>query len=512
MKKNKIKPKINKYPEGGFFNENPTGQFIGNMAKTYVDTPLSMLGLSNVIKDDAYKGNSSDKFIKYGNIAGKVGQAALPFALQAVGVPAPVTKAGLSVLGQFNPQNSQPQEQVYKNQGMMFTNGGVNITPNAEVEKQENSISPNGEFTQYNGPTHEAGGIKTNLEQGEIIFSDRLKPKGSTKTFAELNKKFNSSKEDKLIEDKKSNNLQKVTAQLMKEAKLRQSKSLFEEQEALKQSKVDNYAKKLGMSGNFKYGGINKYPDGGEMLPSMFEEDPSIGYKELLGQQEYQNLMGQAGQTSHWDVQGQGENPYYNSGNSGINPAYGQIAKQLGLGLAQNAGNIYDLKRSMNVDKETYNRVTPELLDSSAALRYNDMQGRLASENIKNASVGNSSTYLQNRKDLAINQMMANSNIRQQYQNQNANISNQAKYYNAGAGDRETIANMQNQAQARNLKGAAISNIGQNIMGQTRDYNAQKSNDTYNKQMSDRDKQYLQTIASRYPEIMKDPELAKLYK
>ena len=78
-------------------------------------------------------------------------------------------------------QQGQMRQQAFNNQGQMYAamggmkypNGGMQFA-NSEVEKQENSITPNGEFTQYNGPSHANGGIKTNLEPGEIIFSDKL--------------------------------------------------------------------------------------------------------------------------------------------------------------------------------------------------------------------------------------------------------------------------------------------------------------------------------------------------
>jgi len=109
------------------------------------------------------------------------------------------------------------------------------------------------------------------------------------------------------------------------------------------------------------------------------------------------------------------------------------------------------------------------------------------------------------------NQMLTNNRIRQDYANQNAGIKNQAAYYNAGIGDRETIANLANQAQSRNLKSSAYTNIGQNIMGQYRDVQAQKANEKYNQSMANSQDEYLKIILAKYPEIGKDPELAKMY-
>jgi len=542
------KQKLNKYPNGG----QNVADFLGNWVKAGADSTLGAFGMSNIIQDDAYKGNSAKGFVKASNVMGNVAKTALPFALQAVGVPAAATTAGLGILDNFNPEANNQNNNTMVNKinplrSSMFANGGMNSMPNAEVEKEENTIAPNGEFTQYNGPSHEQGGIKTTLDNGEIVFSDRLKPKGSKKTFAELNKPFNTNKEDELLEDKKVSNLKRITADLMKQAKLKQSANLYKEQESLKEAKLSNYAKRLGISSN-KFGGGGQY----DFLPEMPEEDLSKDFEESMGRRQYSKLMARAGQTSHWDLPGQynflqempeedpsqdfqeslgkrqyadlmsragqtshwdlpGQNNQETSSN-GINPIYLNAAKQLGLGLAQNAGNIYNLKRSNTVDTETYNRVNPTLLDANPALQYNDMQGRMAGENIRNSSNGNSSTYIQNRKDLAINQMMANANIRMNYDNQNAGIRNNAQMYNAQVGDRETIANLQNKAQARNLKGDAISSIGQNIMGQYKDSLLTKENTNYNNQMGKSQSDYLKILMARYPEILKDKELSGLFK
>jgi len=155
---------------------------------------------------------------------------------------------------------------------------------------------------------------------------------------------------------------------------------------------------------------------------------------------------------------------------NGGSPNWAGIATQVGLGLANNVGNIYDLSRANKTETTTYNRMTPKQLDPTAALRYNDAQSRAYNEQLRNSSNGNSSTYIQNRKDGAINQMYANDQIRQQYANQNAQINNRAGEFNTGIGNQEIVANEQNRAASRNMKSNAYANIGQNIMGQYGDY------------------------------------------
>jgi len=152
----------------------------------------------------------------------------------------------------------------------MYPNGGINMQPNAEVEKQENTLNPDGSTTQFDGPSHEQGGIPTNLEKGTMIFSDKLKHNG--KTFAQLNKTNMTHKEDKILDDKKASAMSKLTANLMKQAKNKSSEELFEKQESLKQEKIENYIKRMGGIQKYSNGGIN-----GETINNNSIVTPSIG-------------------------------------------------------------------------------------------------------------------------------------------------------------------------------------------------------------------------------------------
>lgn len=421
----------------------------------------------------------------------------------------------------YNQTIEDQQNQMYARKGGMMKCADGGMLPNAELESQENTLNPDGSTNQYNGPSHEAGGIPTKLDPGTLIFSDKLKLPGTKKTFASLNKENMTSKEDKILSDKKADSTARITAELMKQAKNKKSIALFQEQENLKQSKLDNYTKRLG--------GVQKYFGGGFVPPT---EDDTYGmeapqYTSSNGTNYYasQNNSGINSNELAIEASRQGIYDFENSNRGGSNmttydnspsptnsntgnrdySSYINAGAQIGSFAASNIGNFYDLKRAKKVDKESYNRVTPAYLDPSAALSYNNTAFRKGAADVRNAAVGNSATYIQNRKDLAINQMLANARIRSDYDNRNNEIGNQAKYYNAGIGDKETIANMMNQAQARNIKSSAYSNLGYNagqaITGSVKDYNMQQ-----------RDKEYLRILAAKYPEIMKDPELSKYYK
>lgn len=591
MKKNK--KGIPCYPDGGQFKD-----FMGNYGKAGVDSSLSLLGLTNVIPDSAYKGNSAKGFTNFTGAMGKVGQIATPLALQAAGVPAPVTMAGMQGLSMMNPQapvQELPQTNIpMQNQynpldpyqvatgGYRFPHGGQIGVPNVELELQENTLNPDGSTHQFDGPSHQQGGIPAKLDPTTLVFSDRLKKNG--KTYAELNKPNMTKKEDKILDNNKSNRLQKLTAELMKEAKNKKSLALFQEQEQMKAAKMAKYASRIGytptgssqvklsnkqvldMADNFDLANFDKlskydqervakamtYPYGGQipkawgglqvpytahnkndlpimlnpyaaayannsiamkgMTPSIDNESQPLDLSSNLATQGLGTPMQTTGKTGNFpvnwsatdttpqvDIQGKG----FDWGSLPWDQI-GQGAMQVGLGLAANAGNLQALKYSKDYDKQSFERVSPDYLDPSAAIRENSQNFRNASEQIKDASMGNSATYIQNRRALANDRMMRDNAIRKEFGNINANISNNAKMFNANQQVNESNANLANKARMQDMRTKAIGDIGHNIY-------SQGSNLIKDKRMADTQKQYLSVIASKYPEILKDPELRKIF-
>lgn len=231
------------------------GQFYG-LAKGASDTGRSMIGKDEEGLAHSAAEQSVDNFMNptHAQITsdiskGQYGEAALSAVFNkgigsAIGAIAPNTKFGKKMTAYGRGEKIFPM-------GGNFQEGG-----NAQLERQENTLNPDGSTTQFNLPSHEGQSPQegTVLDPGTLIFSDRLKPRGSKLTFAELNKSNNTDKEDKILE--KGNRLAKLTAQLMKDAKNKQSLKLFEAQEILKQSKISNYTKKLG-------GKMGMHPDGG---------------------------------------------------------------------------------------------------------------------------------------------------------------------------------------------------------------------------------------------------------
>lgn len=284
------------YGLGGFIKD--TGEFLGNYGKGIADVGLSTFGADNVIKDSDYHGTGAKAMKTGANIVGGITKAAAPIVAGAFLGPAGsmAVSALQQGVGQFNPEdNSQTNQQqkigaitdsvagmagqVYgmgkgmktpskstlntsgientlnQGKGFNFACGGMKYPndgimpeiPNAEVEKEEFMQYPNGQTDQVNGPSHENGGVPVNIPNGTRIFSDRLKT-DNKKTFAKEAEKYHNTKYEKILKNPNATSIEKKTAQLMLDKNNRNLDLLFNKQEELKQSKLNNYATRLGIT------------------------------------------------------------------------------------------------------------------------------------------------------------------------------------------------------------------------------------------------------------------------
>lgn len=286
MKKNKKIPNTPKYKFGGFPK---LEKGLKDYGLGLADQSLGMLGASNVIKDSQYSDTGFGNFMKKGSaITGEIGKVALPIAANIIAPGSgKFVSMGQQAIGQFNPQdpsqydeqgnpinpNMQTAKQAIGMAGqiggmagmafgkyggqMKYAMGGMNKYPgggmgegNGQVELDENSIAPNGQFTQFNEPSHDAQNSNqpnASLAPGEKIFSAKLKPMGSKKSFADLNKSNNTNREDKLFSKGNLDPKSEVSLKLTMMAKMKNSDVLFNMQEQLKKDKVAAYAKKMGV-------------------------------------------------------------------------------------------------------------------------------------------------------------------------------------------------------------------------------------------------------------------------
>jgi hypothetical protein len=190
---------------------------------------------------------------------------------------------------------------------MKFAMGGMNKYPgggmgegNGQVELDENSVAPNGQFTQFNEPSHDVQNPNqpnASFDPGEKIFSAKLKI--GNKTIADLNKANNTNREDKLLKDSTLGKTSALSLQLTKMAKMKNSDVLFAMQEQLKKDKVAAYAKKMGVE-----------------IPSM--DNQQMSPQGMPGQpQGKMPIVRHGGMFAMGGVQ----LPYYNTDNAG-NPIY----------------------------------------------------------------------------------------------------------------------------------------------------------------------------------------------
>lgn len=282
-------------------------------------------------------------------------------------------------------QNNPDYEFVpYTKEQHKYAMGGnvPNGMGNAQLELEENTLNPDGSTTQFNLPPHsqQSSNEGTQLDPGTLVFSDRLKM--GKKTYAQLNKANNTSKEDAILASK-ANGVSKLTAELMKKAKNKNSLALFEAQEKHKYDKVSKYAKRVGLDPiEFAYGGVKKYAFGDQVPPDYTPSQLPNGVMGAGYQPNaYNDAMRAAGYvpmpkpsnsnsqpldlSTNMLTQGMGpsinptatpntpqsqyagivppnvNNGSYNfpineGGGSGVD--WGNVATQAGLGIAQNAG------------------------------------------------------------------------------------------------------------------------------------------------------------------------------
>jgi len=276
------------YANGGFFDG------VANYGRSMADIGLSTLGLSNVVPDDAYTGNSANTFRNISGVVGGITSKALPMAASLVGGPmaSMAVGAGQQLLGGINNQINQPQfgkggtQDFYNNWSkdrfvnpaapIVYPMGGVHPgLANAEIEKQEVVRYPNGGTEQADGPSHDNGGVPVNLPGGTEIFSDRLKA-STGKTFAKEAEKFKNNKWDKILEDENNHDpLRTKTANMMKDKNNKQLDKLFAEQESQKQVKASKAFNRFMA----KHGGrMPMFWDGGVQSEKDFYNQANKGY------------------------------------------------------------------------------------------------------------------------------------------------------------------------------------------------------------------------------------------
>ena len=117
-----------------------------------------------------------------------------------------------------------------------FAKGGTIGNPKVEVEGQEVAELPNGQVGEFQGPSHEDGGIKMNLPEGTDIYSKRIKVEGKTMAERKLARERKIESLMKLIE---KNPLDKTLKQTLK--KVQENNDFLDEKDMLIQNTLHSY-------------------------------------------------------------------------------------------------------------------------------------------------------------------------------------------------------------------------------------------------------------------------------
>jgi hypothetical protein len=131
---------------------------------------------------------------------------------------------------------------------------------NVEIEGGEFIQLPDFNTEHAEGPSHDNGGIKTNLPEGTRVYSDHLKPEGSKKTFAQLAKKHDISSFQKTLDDPFKKQVDKDTATIMLRRNQQKLDELFNQQQSMNGNS----------NGEMRDGGINN--PGFRALPKAVQD------------------------------------------------------------------------------------------------------------------------------------------------------------------------------------------------------------------------------------------------
>ena len=111
-----------------------------------------------------------------------------------------------------------------------YASNGAN---DVEIEGGEFIQLPNFQTEMATGPSHENGGIPTNLPDQTKVYSNSLKPEGSKKTFAQLAKNYDITSYKKTMDNPFAKQVDKDTAGIMMQRNQRILDDLFKDQQAL---------------------------------------------------------------------------------------------------------------------------------------------------------------------------------------------------------------------------------------------------------------------------------------
>lgn len=269
---------------------------------------------------------------------------------------------------------TQYQNLIMAEDGAEIRRGTSPDITDVEVEGGEFLQLPDLSTQHVYGPSHEKGGVHTNLPEGTRVFSDHLKPIGSKKTYAQLAKKYDTEKYRKTLENPFANDIDRRTAKLLFEKNESILNELFEDQQkqngnsdgtdqAEENMGMPQYTENPQMMGKFgldlrkgeKLSFTNPFVYGGQYIGgnANFQQggEYDLGYEDIM---------------NTYDVY----NPYnaYNSFNE-----YAPLAPEYGGGPEEVAANSMYQDGGMFPEDSTFYGATPG--DTSVLTLGTDVEG-----------------------------------------------------------------------------------------------------------------------------------------
>ena len=132
----------------------------------------------------------------------------------------------------YNYMYGDNQPVIKAEEGAEVRTSGVPSMP-IEIEGGEFLILPDGTSEIAKGPKHSKGGIPTVLPDKSIVYSNKLKPYGSDKTFAQIAKKHDYTKDLKTLQNPFSTDVARNSAQRMFDRKKKTLADLFKVQQVM---------------------------------------------------------------------------------------------------------------------------------------------------------------------------------------------------------------------------------------------------------------------------------------
>lgn len=197
------------------------------------------------------KNNKKSKPIKQQEYAFGTGIPGMGFDIASDLLIGSSMNAVTSMIGAIR-DGEKEQRLGTKNTNRVMAMGGE-TSSTVEVEGEEVYEKPNGEQGEFEGPSHEQGGITTDLPDGTKIFSDRLKVGGKTMAERKKAREQKVQKLNKLLTETPSDKILKGTLERVTSNNAVEEAKDMEIQQAM--NDTTEKLKGLGMTPEFGTGG-----------------------------------------------------------------------------------------------------------------------------------------------------------------------------------------------------------------------------------------------------------------